>query len=76
MPASLNASAQRVQDALTALGLPCQVVELPEVRPVVLEVWAYAACCPACGERTVAAVPPGFEPERTFGPRIETRSEG
>ena len=29
MPASLSASAQRVQDALTALGLPCRVVELP-----------------------------------------------
>jgi prolyl-tRNA editing enzyme YbaK/EbsC (Cys-tRNA(Pro) deacylase) len=29
MSASLSASAQRVQDALTALGLPCRVVELP-----------------------------------------------
>jgi transposase len=48
-----------------------QVIELPEVQPVVLEVWAYAARCGACGERTVAAVPPGFEPGRTFGPRIE-----
>jgi prolyl-tRNA editing enzyme YbaK/EbsC (Cys-tRNA(Pro) deacylase) len=28
MSASLSASAQRVQDALTALGLPCRVVEL------------------------------------------------
>ncbi len=48
-----------------------QVVELPAVRPVVLEVWAYAAHCDACGARTVAEVPPGFEPERTFGPRVE-----
>ncbi len=48
-----------------------QVVELPELRPVVLEVWAYAARCEACGERTVAETPPGFEPGRTFGPRIE-----
>ena len=48
-----------------------QVVELPEVRPVVLEVWAYAARCAGCGERTVADVPPGFEPGRTFGPRVE-----
>jgi len=48
-----------------------QVVELPEVTPVVLEVWAYAARCSACGERTVAEVPAGFEPGRTFGPRIE-----
>ena len=29
MSTSLSASAQRVQDALTALGLPCRVVELP-----------------------------------------------
>jgi prolyl-tRNA editing enzyme YbaK/EbsC (Cys-tRNA(Pro) deacylase) len=29
MSASLSASAQRVQDALMALGLPCRVVELP-----------------------------------------------
>ena len=48
-----------------------QVIELPELRPVVLEVWAYAARCGACGTRTVAEVPPGFEPGRTFGPRIE-----
>jgi transposase len=48
-----------------------QVVELPELRPLVLEVWAYAARCAACGERTVAEAPPGFEPGRTFGPRIE-----
>ena len=52
-------------------GRRSQVVELPEVKPVVLEVWAYAARCAACGQRTVAAVPPGFEPGRTFGPRIE-----
>lgn len=29
MATELNASAQKVQEALTALGLPCQVVELP-----------------------------------------------
>jgi prolyl-tRNA editing enzyme YbaK/EbsC (Cys-tRNA(Pro) deacylase) len=29
MAAELSASAQKVQEALTALGLPCQVVELP-----------------------------------------------
>jgi prolyl-tRNA editing enzyme YbaK/EbsC (Cys-tRNA(Pro) deacylase) len=29
MSASLSSSAQRVQDALTTLGLPCRVVELP-----------------------------------------------
>ena len=29
MSTSLSTSAQRVQDALTALGMPCRVVELP-----------------------------------------------
>ena len=49
-----------------------QVVELPSVRPVVVEAWRYAATCPGCGARTVAEAPPGLEPERVFGPGVET----
>jgi transposase len=48
-----------------------QVVELPPLRPVVVEAWRYAARCRACGARTVAAAPTGLEPGRTFGPTIE-----
>jgi transposase len=48
-----------------------QVVELPPVRPVVLEAWRYAATCPACGATTAAAYPAGFEPTRVFGPHLE-----
>jgi transposase len=48
-----------------------QVVELPELRPVVIEAWVYAARCAACGERTVGEAPAGFEASRTFGPRVE-----
>jgi transposase len=48
-----------------------QVVELPELRPVVVEAWGYAARCAACGERTVADLPTGLEACRTFGPRLE-----
>jgi transposase len=48
-----------------------QVVELPPVRPVIVEAWRYAAVCPGCGARTVAPVPPGLEPERVFGPGVE-----
>jgi transposase len=48
-----------------------QVVELPPVQPVVLEAWRYAATCPACGARTAAAYPAGFEPTRVFGPHLE-----
>jgi transposase len=48
-----------------------QVVELPPVRPVVVEAWQYAARCRGCGHRTKGAYPAGLEPTRTFGPQIE-----
>ncbi len=48
-----------------------QVVDLPAVRPAVVEAWRYAAVCPGCGARTVAAAPPGLEPGRVFGPGVE-----
>ncbi len=48
-----------------------QVVELPPVRPVVIEAWQYAARCGGCGHRTKGAYPAGLEPTRTFGPQIE-----
>jgi transposase len=48
-----------------------QVTELPELRPVVIEAWTYAARCATCGERTVGETPAGLAATRTFGPRIE-----
>jgi transposase len=48
-----------------------QVLELPPVRPVVIELWRYAAVCLGCQHRTVAEAPAGLEPQRVFGPRIE-----
>ena len=48
-----------------------QVVELPPIRPVVVEAWQYAARCRGCGTRTKGAYPAGLEPTRTFGPQIE-----
>jgi transposase len=48
-----------------------QVIELPPVRPVVVEAWQYAARCGGCGHRTKGAYPEGLEPTRTFGPQIE-----
>src|SRR5688572_10673722 len=38
-----------------------QVVELPPVRPVVIEAWQYAARCRGCGARTKCAYPEGLE---------------
>ena len=48
-----------------------QVVELPTLRPVVIEAWQYAARCRRCGTRTKGGYPDGLEPTRTFGPGIE-----
>jgi transposase len=48
-----------------------QVVELPELRSVVIEAQVYAARCARCGERTVGEAPAGLESMRTFGPRVE-----
>jgi len=49
-----------------------QVVELPPVRPVVVEAWQYAAGCRECGVRTKGTYPAGLQPTRTFGPGVET----
>jgi transposase len=48
-----------------------QVIDLPPLRPVVVEAWQYAASCPGCGHRTKGTYPAGLEPTRTFGPQIE-----
>jgi transposase len=48
-----------------------QVVELPPIRPVVVEAWQYAVRCGGCGQRTKGTYPAGLEPTRTFGPQIE-----
>jgi transposase len=49
-----------------------QVVELPTLRPVVIEAWQYAARCRSCATRTKGRYPEGLEPTRTFGPGVET----
>lgn len=48
-----------------------QVVEIPPVQPVVIEARLYEITCPVCGESHRGDYPPGLEPQRTFGPRIE-----
>src|SRR5215210_5440855 len=48
-----------------------QVIELPPIRPVVVEAWQYAASCAGCGHRTKGTYPAGLEPTRTFGPQVE-----
>lgn len=48
-----------------------QVVEIPPVQPVVVEAERYGCSCPECGASHTADYPPGMEPERVFGRRIE-----
>jgi transposase len=48
-----------------------QVVDLPPIRPVVVEAWQYAAWCRGCGTRTKGTYPAGLEPSRRFSPGIE-----
>nr|HID14095.1 IS66 family transposase [Anaerolineae bacterium] len=48
-----------------------QVVEIPPVQPVVVEAHRYGCTCPVCGKPQAADYPPGMEPERVFGRRIE-----
>lgn len=48
-----------------------QVVELPPVRPLIIEAQRCAVDCPACGASQSAEYPAGLEAERVFGPRLE-----
>ncbi|MCC7371848.1 MAG: transposase [Chloroflexi bacterium] len=47
-----------------------QVIELPPIRPVVVEAWQYAASCAGCGQQTKGTYPAGLEPTQTFGLRV------
>lgn len=48
-----------------------QVVEIPPVQPVVVEAERYGCQCPGCHTFQTADYPPGMEPERVFGARLE-----
>lgn len=47
-----------------------QVVELPPVRPVVVELQRLRVRCRHCGHGTVGRAPDGWDAQATFGPRI------
>lgn len=49
-----------------------QVVEIPPVQPVVVEAERYGCRCPQCYTFQIADYPPGMEPERVFGARLES----
>jgi len=48
-----------------------QVVELPVIKPVVLETHQHEVVCPTCDQVQRGPLPAGLEPTRHFGPRLE-----
>jgi transposase len=48
-----------------------QQVELPPLSPMVVEVLCYRCFCPACGRANTAPYPQGWDPNQTFGPRLQ-----
>jgi transposase len=58
------------EEPQTVIG-SSQVVDLPPVRPVVIEARRCTATCPVCGRTQSADYPAGLETERVFGPRLE-----
>ncbi len=48
-----------------------QVVELPVVKPVVLETRPHEVVCPVCQHAQHGTLPEGLEATRHFGPRLE-----
>jgi transposase len=59
------------------LGVPSHVrgrsqqVELPPVKPLVVEVVRYRCRCPNCGTKNTAASPAGWNPRQRFGSRLQ-----
>jgi len=49
-----------------------QVVDIPPIEPIVVEAHRFSATCPSCGHEQAADYPAGLEPQRVFGPQVET----
>jgi transposase len=49
-----------------------QLIELPPVRPEVIEAVRYRCTCPDCGAKSTGSYPAGWDPRQTFGPRLQT----
>lgn len=48
-----------------------QIVELPSIRPIVIETRRHLTTCPSCQKLNRAPLPEGLEAERNFGPNLE-----
>ena len=49
-----------------------QVIDIPPIRPLVVEAHRYSVICPLCHHQETAAYPAGMEPQRVFGSGIES----
>jgi transposase len=71
-PSHCSACGTDLQDLEpTSVGVN-QVIDIPPVRPVVVEAHRYSVICPVCHHQESAAYPAGMEPERVFGGGIES----
>jgi transposase len=48
-----------------------QQVEIPPLSPTIVEVLCFRCFCPTCGQANTAPYPEGFDPNQTFGPRLQ-----
>ena len=71
-PSHCSACDADLQDVEPMLVGVNQVIDIPPVRPTVVEAHRYSVICPACHHQESAAYPVGMEPERVFGNGIES----
>jgi transposase len=48
-----------------------QMIDIPPIRPQVIEARRYGVTCPCCATTHQAEYPAGWNPHRTFGPNLE-----
>jgi transposase len=48
-----------------------QQVEIPPLSSTIVELLCYRCFCPTCGQANTAAYPAGWDPDHTFGPRLQ-----
>jgi len=48
-----------------------QQVEIPPLSPTIVEVLCFRCFCPTCGQANTAPYPEGWDPDQTYGPRLQ-----
>jgi transposase len=72
LPSYCSVCGTDLQDAEPILVGVNQVIDIPPIRPVVVDAQRYSVDCPACHHQETASYPQGMEPERVFGSGIES----